>query len=201
MKERRRTIRYPFVAYAELIEEKSQTHLSAQVSELSLYGCYFDMINPFPVSTPVLVKIVTELNLKLTQRLSPHSAILGWASHSVRSTHIFSKSCRAGYWTLKRLDECQAKEFRNSEGNLPYFRNLEGYQQSASKIFSKPVTPGSATPQSGIYQCMSCGFEIVSVVGEILPNEQNCSDHEERWKCRQGSVRWRLVATPINTNG
>lgn len=61
MKERRRTIRYPFVASAELIEEKSQTYLSAHVSELSLYGCYFDTINPFPVSTPILVKIVTEL--------------------------------------------------------------------------------------------------------------------------------------------
>jgi hypothetical protein len=61
MQERRRTIRYAFAASAELSEEKSQTYLSARVSELSLYGCYFDTINPFPVSTPILVKIVTEL--------------------------------------------------------------------------------------------------------------------------------------------
>jgi hypothetical protein len=100
----------------------------------------------------------------------------------VRSTHIFSKSCRAGCWKLKTLDRSQDKEFRDSEGNLSYFENLEGYQQSASRIFSKPVTHGSAAPQSGIYHCISCGFEIVSVVGDILLNEQNCSDHEERWK-------------------
>ena len=61
MTERRRTIRYPFVASAELIDERFQTHLSARVSGLSLYGCYFDTINPFPVSTPILVKIVSNL--------------------------------------------------------------------------------------------------------------------------------------------
>jgi hypothetical protein len=57
MRERRRTLRYPFVATAELIEEKSKTQLSVRVTELSLYGCYFDAVNPFPTSTPVLVKI------------------------------------------------------------------------------------------------------------------------------------------------
>jgi len=61
MKDRRRTIRYPFVASAEIIEEKSQTHLSTRVTELSLYGCYFDTVNPFPVHTPILVKIVSGL--------------------------------------------------------------------------------------------------------------------------------------------
>ena len=71
---------------------------------------------------------------------------------------------------------------------MPYFRDLEGYQQSASKIFRQLLTPGVAAPLSGIYHCASCGFEIVSVVGGPLPNEQNCSDHEERWKCRHGSV-------------
>ena len=60
-KERRRTIRYPFVASAELIDEKSQTQLSVRVTELSLYGCYFDTVNPFPVQTRVLIKIVTGL--------------------------------------------------------------------------------------------------------------------------------------------
>jgi hypothetical protein len=61
MKERRRTLRYPFVATAELVDDKSQTHLSARVTELSLFGCYFDTINPFPVSTVVVVKIVHQL--------------------------------------------------------------------------------------------------------------------------------------------
>ena len=59
--ERRRTPRYPFVAVAELIDAKSQTQLSTRVTELSLHGCYFDTINPFPSGALILVKIVSDL--------------------------------------------------------------------------------------------------------------------------------------------
>jgi hypothetical protein len=55
--ERRRTPRYTFIASAELIEERSDVRIATRVSELSLYGCYLDMMNPFPVGTLVLVKI------------------------------------------------------------------------------------------------------------------------------------------------
>src|SRR5271169_1271426 len=55
--ERRRTPRYTFIASAELIEETSDVRIATRVSELSLYGCYLDMMNPFPLGTLVLVKI------------------------------------------------------------------------------------------------------------------------------------------------
>jgi PilZ domain len=55
--ERRRTPRYTFIASAELIEEVADVRIATRVSELSLYGCYLDMMNPFPVGTLVLVKI------------------------------------------------------------------------------------------------------------------------------------------------
>lgn len=55
--ERRRTPRYTFIASAELIEEASDVRIATRVSELSLHGCYLDMMNPFPVGTLVLVKI------------------------------------------------------------------------------------------------------------------------------------------------
>ena len=55
--ERRRMPRVPFVASAELLEVDNGTRMNAQVSELSLHGCYLDMMNPFPVGTLVLVKI------------------------------------------------------------------------------------------------------------------------------------------------
>jgi hypothetical protein len=61
MKERRRTIRYPFAASAEIIDEKSKTHLSTRVTELSLYGCYFETISPLPAESMVQVKIVSGL--------------------------------------------------------------------------------------------------------------------------------------------
>jgi hypothetical protein len=56
-REKRRTPRYTFIASAELIEERTDVRIATRVSELSLYGCYLDMMNPFPVGTLVLVKI------------------------------------------------------------------------------------------------------------------------------------------------
>ena len=56
-KERRRSPRYPFIASAELIEQKADVRIASRVSELSRDGCYLDMMNPFPQGTLVLVKI------------------------------------------------------------------------------------------------------------------------------------------------
>lgn len=55
--ERRRGPRYPFIASAELIEQKADVRIASRVSELSMNGCYLDMMNPFPAGTFVLVKI------------------------------------------------------------------------------------------------------------------------------------------------
>ena len=55
--EKRRGPRYSFIASAELIEEKADVRIASRVSELSLHGCYLDMMNPFPTDTLVLVKI------------------------------------------------------------------------------------------------------------------------------------------------
>ena len=56
-RERRRTPRYVFFASAELLELKSEVRVASRVSELSLNGCYLDMMNPFPVDTMVLLKV------------------------------------------------------------------------------------------------------------------------------------------------
>jgi hypothetical protein len=55
--ERRRSERYPFFASAELIENKSEVRITTRLSELGLYGCYLDMMNPFPTGTSVLIRI------------------------------------------------------------------------------------------------------------------------------------------------
>ena len=56
-KDLRRVPRYAFIATAELIEQKTDVRIATRVSELSLHGCYLDMMNPFPPETLVLVKI------------------------------------------------------------------------------------------------------------------------------------------------
>lgn len=55
--ERRRTPRYIFIASAELYEERTDVRVASRVSELSLHGCYLDMMNPFPMGTLILLKI------------------------------------------------------------------------------------------------------------------------------------------------
>ena len=55
--EKRRGPRYPFIASAELIEVRADVRIASRVSELSMNGCYLDMMNPFPTGTLVLVKI------------------------------------------------------------------------------------------------------------------------------------------------
>jgi hypothetical protein len=52
--EKRRTPRYVFFAAAELMEEKSEVRIASRLSELSVRGCYLDMMNPFPVGTSIL---------------------------------------------------------------------------------------------------------------------------------------------------
>src|SRR5437588_2126026 len=56
-KERRRGPRYAFIASAELIEQKADVRIASRISELSMNGCYLDMMNPFPTGTIVVVKI------------------------------------------------------------------------------------------------------------------------------------------------
>ena len=56
-RERRRTPRFSFIAQAELREDASQVRVVTRVSELSLGGCYLDMMNPFPAGTMVTLRI------------------------------------------------------------------------------------------------------------------------------------------------
>jgi hypothetical protein len=57
MYERRGSIRYPFFAQAEATEVVSATRLNARTSDLSLTGCYLEMMNPSPVGTEVRISI------------------------------------------------------------------------------------------------------------------------------------------------
>jgi hypothetical protein len=60
--EKRIVPRLPFVAGAEVSEEGSGIKIKTRVTELSLHGCYLDMLNPLPEGTAVSLKIVTDTN-------------------------------------------------------------------------------------------------------------------------------------------
>lgn len=55
--ERRLTPRYSFIASAEVADEQSGAGIAARISELSMNGCYLDMVNPLPMRTNVLINI------------------------------------------------------------------------------------------------------------------------------------------------
>jgi len=55
--DRRRAPRYRFIADAEITEIISATKLPARTSDLSIGGCFLDMLNPSPKGAQIRVKI------------------------------------------------------------------------------------------------------------------------------------------------
>ena len=58
--EKRKAVRYPVSAAAEIVEARSRTRLSARASDISLSGCYLDAINLFPVGAAVALRLTNE---------------------------------------------------------------------------------------------------------------------------------------------
>jgi hypothetical protein len=56
--ENRRSPRFAFYASAEITELQTQTRLTARTSELSRHGCYMDIVNPLPIGTTVMIKLL-----------------------------------------------------------------------------------------------------------------------------------------------
>jgi PilZ domain len=71
--DRRSNPRYPFVAAAEVVDEVSGAKITTRVSELSLHGCYLDMVNPLPQGTAVIVKIFTDTDFFEAQGTTVYS--------------------------------------------------------------------------------------------------------------------------------
>jgi hypothetical protein len=58
--ERRKAVRHPFIARAEIIDERENARTSSKISDLSLSGCFVEIGNPFPEGTSVVIEIYTE---------------------------------------------------------------------------------------------------------------------------------------------
>lgn len=57
--ERRIDTRFPISVAAEVVEPRSNAKVAGRTTDLGIGGCYVDALNPYPVGTPV--------NLRLTQ--------------------------------------------------------------------------------------------------------------------------------------
>ena len=58
--ERRRAVRYPFTAAAEIIDLSSHARVAGRSSDLGLGGCYIDILSPFALGSAVLVRLERE---------------------------------------------------------------------------------------------------------------------------------------------
>jgi hypothetical protein len=82
---------------------------------------------------------------------------------------------------------------------MPNFKDPSYFfQLPTNTAFDVIYKPGDHTPVSGIYRCVSCGFEIVSTHEHPLPPTMACTNHSLKWKNHHGLVRWKLVAAAIH---
>jgi hypothetical protein len=71
--DRRRAVRFQFIAPAELIDESSGARATTYVTDLSLHGCSVGVSNPPREGTPVGLRILTDKHLFETQAAVVHS--------------------------------------------------------------------------------------------------------------------------------
>lgn len=83
---------------------------------------------------------------------------------------------------------------------MPNYQNPAYFRQNSSTEFTQVYHPGKITPNSGIYRCISCGFEATCVSGRTLPPESNCQNHSPKWRAAWGTVQWQLVAAAIHAS-
>ena len=70
---------------------------------------------------------------------------------------------------------------------MSLYKDAYRLRQSSDAIFDQLHHPGTPAPRSGIYQCVTCGHEIVSTQGHPMP-PQNHHQHPAG-----GPILWRLI--------
>ena len=58
--ERRRNLRFPFVAAVEMMEHSTGAKIAGRTADLGLGGCYIDTLTPLPVGTEITIKIMRD---------------------------------------------------------------------------------------------------------------------------------------------
>jgi hypothetical protein len=79
--ERRRAPRYQFIADAEVTETASDTRFKGRTSDLSISGCFLDMLNPSPEGTAIRIRISPgDATMTALGRVVLLSRTWGWKS-------------------------------------------------------------------------------------------------------------------------
>ena len=89
--ERRRNLRFPFMAEVEAVDNKTDIKIMGRTSDLSLGGCYIDTLGPFPVGTETNIWIQRENETFEAQAKVIYSTIgmgMGVAFISAQAKHV-----------------------------------------------------------------------------------------------------------------
>jgi hypothetical protein len=88
--ERRRAVRYPFTAAAEILDVSSHARVAGRCSDLGLGGCYIDILSPFAIGSAVLVRLDREkkaFEARATVTFAQNSMGMGLAFTEVKPEH------------------------------------------------------------------------------------------------------------------
>ncbi len=89
--ERRRNLRFPFTATAEVVDSKTGAKVVGRTSDLGLGGCYVDTLSPFPSGTTAKLRILREKESFEAQARVIYSSIgmgMGLAFVSAEQEHV-----------------------------------------------------------------------------------------------------------------
>jgi hypothetical protein len=139
----RRTPRYPFVAAAEVIDEGTGAKMSAQVKELSLFGCYLDTQSPLLTRTKVIVKVYTPAELfeaGATVIYSNPALGMGLVFREVKP--FFLTILRK--WLLAAMQDTQ----RQTQGERSYTEPGCGHREASPGEGSAQADPDSSSSVS-----------------------------------------------------
>lgn len=73
--ERRKHPRYHFTAAVAAVDTKARTHMNARTSDLGRGGCYVDAFCPFPMNTPVKMRLTREKQSFIANAMVTNSRI------------------------------------------------------------------------------------------------------------------------------
>ena len=114
VRERRDALRQAFVAPAVVVDAQSGARISARTSDLSLRGCYVDMLNPFPIGTALQLRIHKN-NEILDAQASTTSSHTGSGMGLLFGEMTPQQRSMLAGW----LDECVAPPRSSAKASLP----------------------------------------------------------------------------------
>jgi hypothetical protein len=107
-KERRTTLRVPFVAFAEITEAGANTSIGVRISDISKNGCYVDLRPALPEGTVVRIKIRTAVDI------CEADATVGYTHPNLGMGLVFTNVSPESQAVLQKWIEFGAQESRQA---------------------------------------------------------------------------------------